>query len=49
VPPLVAPGQKQLFLNGAQDVFENYTIGQDGVLFSLPAGSSDVNLVQTGL
>lgn len=49
VPPLVAPGQTQLFLDGAEDVFKNYTIGQDGVLFSLPAGSSDVNLVRKGL
>ncbi|MDG0979227.1 MAG: MBL fold metallo-hydrolase [Halieaceae bacterium] len=49
VPPLVAPGQAQLFLDGAQDVFNDYTIGQDGVLFSLPAGSSDINLVKKGL
>ena len=49
VPPLVAPGQTQLFLDGAEDVFKHYTIGQDGVLFSLPAGSSDVNLVKKGL
>ena len=49
VPPLVAPGQAQLFLDGAQDVFKDYTIGQDGVLFSLPAGSSDINLVKKGL
>ena len=49
VPPLVVPGQAQLFLDGAQDVFKDYTIGQDGVLFSLPAGSSDINLVNKGL
>ena len=49
VPPLVAPGQTGLFLNGAEDVFKDYTIGQDGVLFSLPAGTGDVNLVQNGL
>lgn len=49
VPPLVVPGQAQLFLDGAQDVFKDYTIGQDGVLFSLPAGSSDINLVKKGL
>lgn len=49
VPPLVAPGQTQLFLDGAEEVFKNYTIGQDGVLFSLPAGSGDINIVQEGL
>lgn len=42
VPPLVVPGQEQLFLNGAQDIFAEYTIGQDGVAFSMPAGSNEI-------
>jgi ribonuclease Z len=42
VPPLVMPGQKTLFLNGAEKIFKNYTIGEDGVAFSLPAGSDKI-------
>ncbi len=42
VPPLVIPGQKALYLNGADKIFKNYTIGEDGVAFSLPAGSSKI-------
>lgn len=42
VPPLILPGQKALFLNGAQDIFPDYTVGQDGVSFSLPANADDI-------
>ncbi|WP_269620970.1 MBL fold metallo-hydrolase [Zhongshania sp. BJYM1] len=42
VPPLVMPGQKALYLNGADKIFKNYTIGEDGVAFSLPAGSKEI-------
>lgn len=42
VPPLLIPGQKTLFLDGAEEIFENYTIGVDGVAFSLPAGSKEI-------
>jgi ribonuclease Z len=49
VPPLVIPGQKSLFLNGAEKIFPDYTVGQDGVMFSLPANSDEINLVREGL
>ncbi|MFK7732614.1 MAG: MBL fold metallo-hydrolase [Pseudomonadales bacterium] len=49
VPPLVIPGQKALYLNGAEDIFPNYTIGEDGVSFSLPANSDAINLTRKGL
>jgi len=49
VPPLVVPGQKELFLNGAQRIFPRYTIGQDGVSFSLPAGSKEIIKTRSGL
>jgi ribonuclease Z len=49
VPPLIIPGQKTLYLNGAEDIFENYTIGEDGVAFSLPAGSKDIIQTNEGL
>ncbi len=49
VPPLIIPGQKTLFLNGAEDIFPDYTIGQDGVEFSLPANSDEIVLTSKGL
>ena len=49
VPPLIIPGQELLYLNGAEDIFPNYTLGQDGVLFSLPANSDEIVKVSDGL
>ncbi|MEH6550136.1 MAG: MBL fold metallo-hydrolase [Pseudomonadales bacterium] len=49
VPPMMFPGQAALFLNGAEDIFPDYTIGQDGVAFSLPANSNDIILTSEGL
>ena len=49
VPPLMFPGQAGLYLDGADDIFPNYTIGQDGVSFSLPANSTDIILTREGL
>ncbi|RLQ22621.1 MBL fold metallo-hydrolase [Seongchinamella sediminis] len=49
VPPLVIPGQKALFLDGAGDIFPDYTIGEDGVEFSLPANSGDIIKTRGGL
>ncbi len=48
-PPLVADLQRPLFLDGADDVFPNATIGQDGTAFSLPAGSTEVRLTSESL
>jgi ribonuclease Z len=49
VPPLVIPGQKTLWLDGAEDVFSEYTIGEDGVAFSLPANSKEIIKTSDGL
>ena len=49
VPPIVIPGQRTLFLNGAEDIFEDYTIGEDGTSFSLPANSTEIILTRDGL
>lgn len=49
VPPIVFSQQKALFLNGADKIFSDYTVGQDGVSFSLPAGSTDIELSSKGL
>lgn len=49
VPPLVIPGQKTLYLNGADKIFPDYTIGEDGVSFTLPANSDEIRLTRKGL
>lgn len=49
VPPLIIPGQQALFLNGADKIFPNYTIGEDGVAFSLPANSKEIIKISDGL
>ena len=49
VPPLIIPGQESLFLNGAEKIFPDYTVGYDGVAFSLPANSKDIIQTSTGL
>jgi len=38
-----------LFLNGAEYVFPDYTIGQDGVAFSLWAYSDEIIRTSEGL
>ena len=42
VPPIVVPGQETLWLNGAGEIFPDYTVGYDGVTFSLPANSTEI-------
>jgi ribonuclease Z len=49
VPPLMLPGQSALYLDGADAVFPDYTIGRDGTAFSLPAGSQHIDLISRGL
>ena len=49
VPPMVAPGQEALWLNGAEDIFPDYTVGTDGVSFSLPANSDVIEQTASGL
>jgi ribonuclease Z len=49
VPPLVMPGQKKLYLNGAEKIFKHYTIGEDGVAFSLPSDSKEIIQTNDGL
>jgi ribonuclease Z len=49
VPPMVIPGQELLYLDGAEEIFPDYTIGQDGVAFSLPANSSKIIKTSDGL
>lgn len=49
VPPIVIPGQEALWLNGAGEIFPHYTVGYDGVSFSLPAGSSEIIQTRKGM
>ena len=49
VPPLLVPGSKAAWLDGVDDIFQDYTLGQDGVLFSLPANSTDIIKVNAKL
>jgi ribonuclease Z len=49
VPPIVLPGQEALWLNGAEDIFPDYTVGYDGVSFSLPANSTEIIQTSAGL
>lgn len=44
VPPLIIPGQDLLYLNGAEKIFPDYTIGKDGTAVTLPSGSDAIIL-----
>jgi ribonuclease Z len=49
VPPLILPGMQAAWLLGVDDVFPDYTLGQDGTAFSLPAGSKEIKLTGEGI
>ena len=49
VPPLIFPGQEGLFLNGADKIFSDYTVGQDGTSFSLLPNSKEIMKTRDGL
>ena len=49
VPPIIVPGQEALWLNGAGDIFPDYTVGYDGVSFSLPANSTEIIQTRKGM
>jgi len=38
----VLPGSEALWLDGVDQRFSNYTLGEDGTSISLPANSSDI-------
>jgi ribonuclease Z len=50
VPPLVLPGMDKVFLDGVADIYSGkVSLAQDGMLFSLPADSSDILEIKSGL
>jgi ribonuclease Z len=49
VPPLIVPGIEKAWLEGVDEVFDDYTVGQDGTAFSLPAGTDEIIKTSRGL
>lgn len=49
VPPLDIPGLDAIWLGGVDDIFNDYTLGADGTLISLPANSSEIIIVEKSL
>jgi ribonuclease Z len=49
VPPLDQPGAEAAWLEGVDEHFKQYTLGQDGTSVSLPANSTDILVDNSGL
>jgi len=49
VPPLVLPGMEAAWLAGVETVFPDYTLGRDGTMVSLPAGSGEITISEKRL
>ncbi len=49
IPPLILPGMEAAWLEGVAEVYPDYTLGQDGTAFSLPAGSDEIRLTSKSL
>jgi ribonuclease Z len=49
VPGLILPVLEAAWLDGVDEVFSDYTLGEDGTTISLPAGTDDIVIVAEGL
>ena len=49
VPPLILPGSEALWLEGVDERFSDYTLGEDGTSVMLPANSTDILVTNDGL
>jgi ribonuclease Z len=49
VPPLILPGMEAAWLEGVDEVYSEYTMGQDGTAFTLPPNSDEIILTSEGL
>jgi ribonuclease Z len=49
VPPLIFPGAEAAWLEGVDEVFPDYTLGQDGTAISLPSGSTEITVTSQGM
>ena len=47
VPPLDIPGLKTIWLMGVDEIYTDYTVGEDGTLFSLPENSEEIIEIQS--
>ena len=49
VPPLDVPGLDSIWLDGVDDIFSKYTLGEDGTLFTLPPNTNEIIKVSSGI
>jgi len=42
VPPLIMPGSEAIWLEGVEERFSNFTLGEDGTSISLPVNSTEI-------
>jgi ribonuclease Z len=49
VPPLDVPGLDSIWLDGVDEIFSEYTLGEDGTLFTLPPNSKEIIKVSSGI
>lgn len=49
VPPLDVPGLDSIWLDGVDDIFGEYTLGEDGTLFTLPPNSKEIIKISSGI
>jgi ribonuclease Z len=49
VPPLDVPGLDSIWLDGVDEIFSEYTLGEDGTLFTLPPNSKEIIKVSNGI
>lgn len=49
IPPLILPGMEAAWLQGVDEVYPDYTLGEDGTSVSLPAGSKEIILTEISL
>jgi len=49
VPVLILPGMETVWLEGVNDIFSDYTVGEDGTTFSMPVNSKEIIKVRQGL
>lgn len=49
VPPLIFPAAEAAWLEGVDEVFENYVLSQDGTSYTLPPNSTDILRTQESI
>ena len=49
VPVLILPGMEAAWLDGVEDIFSDFTLGEDGTTFTLPPDSKEIRKVRQGI